>query len=59
MPPAEFNVGYNGTDKFIGSKRYGWFPAGSLGWVIQQKNFSKKSVRAIDRPEIAWILWSE
>ncbi len=49
---AEFNVGYNGTDKFIGSKRYGWFPAGSLGWVISNEEFFKKSVRVIDRLKV-------
>lgn len=30
---AEFNAGYNGTDNFAKSNRYGFFPAVSAGWV--------------------------
>ncbi len=28
---AEVNVGYNGTENFCPSKRFGWFPAYSFG----------------------------
>lgn len=38
---AEFNAGYNGSDQFARSKRYGLFPAGSIGWVISNENFMK------------------
>ena len=31
---AEFNMGYNGTENFAKGKRFGFFPAVSLGWVI-------------------------
>nr|WP_320057811.1 TonB-dependent receptor [uncultured Bacteroides sp.] len=38
---AEFNIGYNGSENFIKSKRYGVFPAGSIGWVISEESFFK------------------
>lgn len=38
---AEFNVGYNGSENFAPDKRYGVFPAGSLGYIISEENFMK------------------
>lgn len=38
---AEFNIGYNGSENFAPDKRYGTFPALSLGWVISEENFMK------------------
>lgn len=36
---AEFNFGYNGSENFLPSKRYGFFPSVGLGWVISQERF--------------------
>lgn len=36
---VEFNVGYNGSENFAPGKRYGFFPAGSLGWVVTEEPF--------------------
>ena len=36
---AEFNVGYNGSENFAKGKRFGLFPAFSLGWVISEEPF--------------------
>lgn len=36
---AEFNFGYNGTERLAKGKRFGFFPAGSLGWVISNESF--------------------
>ncbi|MEN8228054.1 MAG: TonB-dependent receptor [Bacteroidota bacterium] len=36
---AEFNMGYNGSENFAPENRYGWFPAGSLGWIISEESF--------------------
>lgn len=36
---AEFNFGYNGSENFAKGKRYGFFPAGSVGWVISNEKF--------------------
>ena len=39
----EFNFGYNGSENFAPGKRYGFFPAGSIGWVISEEEFMKKA----------------
>ena len=36
---AEFNAGYNGSENFRPGNRYGFFPAGSLGWVVSEESF--------------------
>lgn len=38
---AEFNAGYNGSENFRPGKRYGFFPAGSIGWVATSEDFLK------------------
>jgi TonB-linked SusC/RagA family outer membrane protein len=36
---AEFNMGYNGTENFAPGKRFAFFPAYSLGWVVTEEKF--------------------
>lgn len=36
---TEFNMGYNGTENFAPGKRFGFFPAYSLGWVLSEESF--------------------
>ena len=36
---AEVNFGYNGSENFAPGKRFGAFPAGSIGWVISNEKF--------------------
>lgn len=36
---AEFNVGYNGSENFRKGKRFGFFPAYSLGWILTNEHF--------------------
>lgn len=38
---AEFNAGYNGSENFAPGKRYGFFPAGSIGWIVSEESFFK------------------
>ncbi len=38
---AEFDAGYNGSEQFAPSSRFGFFPSGSLGWVITNEPFFK------------------
>ena len=38
---ADFSVGYNGSENFAPGKRFGLFPAGSLGWIISEEKFMK------------------
>ena len=35
--------GYNGTENFAKGKRFGFFPAVSLGWVISEEKFFPKN----------------
>ncbi|MBQ4278926.1 MAG: TonB-dependent receptor [Rikenellaceae bacterium] len=35
----EGNFGYNGSENFSPGKRFGFFPAGALGWVISNEKF--------------------
>lgn len=39
---TEFNVGYNGSENFAPGKRFGLFPAGSLGYVLTEESFMKE-----------------
>ena len=39
----EFNFGYNGSENFTPGQRYGFFPAGSIGWVVSEEEFMKKA----------------
>ena len=36
---AEFNAGYNGSENFHPDRRFGFFPAGSVGWVVSDESF--------------------
>lgn len=38
---AEFNFGYNGSENFLPSKRYGFFPAVAVGWLVSEEGFFK------------------
>lgn len=38
---AEFNFGYQGSEQLLASNKFGFFPAGSLGWVLSEENFLK------------------
>ena len=40
---AEYDLGYNGTEQFASGKRFGYFPAYSLGWVVSNESFLNKS----------------
>lgn len=44
---AEFNMGINGSENFPEGKRFGVFPAYSLGWVISQEKFME-NVKFVD-----------
>lgn len=36
---AEVNIGYNGSEQFAPGKRFGFFPAVSVGWILSNENF--------------------
>ena len=36
---AEFNFGYNGSERFSKKERFGFFPSAGVGWVISNEAF--------------------
>jgi TonB-linked SusC/RagA family outer membrane protein len=36
---AEVNLGYNGSEQFAEGNRFGFFPAGSVGWIVSNEPF--------------------
>lgn len=39
----EGNVGYTGSEKFSPENRFGFFPAGAIGWMISEEPFFKEA----------------
>jgi TonB-linked SusC/RagA family outer membrane protein len=37
----DINLGYNGSENFAQGKRFGFFPAVSLGWALSEESFMK------------------
>ena len=42
---AEFNFGYNGSERFSEQERFGFFPSAGFGWVISNENFWGESFK--------------
>lgn len=40
---GEFSFGYMGSENFPKDRRYGFFPAASVGWILSNENFLKNS----------------
>jgi TonB-linked SusC/RagA family outer membrane protein len=40
---AEINAGYNGSENFPAEKRFGFFPAFSMGWAASEEDFFPKN----------------
>jgi TonB-linked SusC/RagA family outer membrane protein len=38
---VDLNIGYNGSENFAPGKRFGFFPAASVGWVLSEEPFMK------------------
>ncbi|MDR0697966.1 MAG: TonB-dependent receptor [Tannerella sp.] len=38
----EGNTAYNGSEKFITGKKFGFFPSAAIGWVVSRESFFKK-----------------
>lgn len=45
---AEFNIGYNGSENFHPDRRFGTFPAGSIGWVISNEKFFEPLAKTVN-----------
>ena len=49
---AEINFGYNGTERLAKKKRFGFFPAMSLGWVISNEKFFEPLKNAVNNLKV-------
>ncbi|WP_159439031.1 SusC/RagA family TonB-linked outer membrane protein [Maribacter ulvicola] len=49
---AEFDFGYNGSERFAAKNRFGFFPSGGLGWSISDETFFKKFSKTITKFKI-------
>lgn len=45
---AEVNASYTGSENFAPDRRFGFFPAASLGWVISNESFFRPLQKKID-----------
>ncbi|MDR1896157.1 MAG: TonB-dependent receptor [Prevotellaceae bacterium] len=52
----EFSYGYNGSEKFTGDKRYGFFPAVGAGWILSNESFwsSMKNAVSLLKLKFTW-----
>jgi len=44
---AEFNFGYNGSENFAPGKRFGFFPAVAVGWIVTQEKFMQRLTKVL------------
>uniref|UniRef100_UPI0007030043 SusC/RagA family TonB-linked outer membrane protein n=1 Tax=Candidatus Symbiothrix dinenymphae TaxID=467085 RepID=UPI0007030043 len=45
---AEFGYGYNGSEKFTGSKQFGFFPSFGAGWLVSNESFWEPAKDIVD-----------
>ncbi len=41
---AEVNIGYTGSERFAPGNRFGFFPAGAVGWVVSEEKIFKNAL---------------
>jgi TonB-linked SusC/RagA family outer membrane protein len=44
---AEFNFGYNGSERFAKRERFGFFPSGGAGWILSNEDFYRDEWKKI------------
>ncbi|MFD2887957.1 SusC/RagA family TonB-linked outer membrane protein [Chitinophaga cymbidii] len=44
---AEFNFGYNGSEKFAPAHRFGFFPTIGAGWVVSNEEFWGEGIKSV------------
>jgi TonB-linked SusC/RagA family outer membrane protein len=56
---AEFNFGYNGSERFARNNRFGFFPSFGVGWLLSNESFfselSPKISRLKLRASFGWV----
>lgn len=54
---AEANMGYNGSENFARGHRFGFFPAGAIGWMVSNEKWiqaADKSGRYAETERFVW-----
>lgn len=46
---AEFNFGYNGSERFAAHERYGFFPSFGVGYIISNESFWEPWKKTVDK----------
>lgn len=44
----DLSIGYNGSENFAEGKRFGTFPAGSVGWIVSEEKFMEALKPAVN-----------
>ncbi|SDI60804.1 TonB-linked outer membrane protein, SusC/RagA family [Flavobacterium glycines] len=56
---AEFNFGYNGSERFAKNNRYGFFPSLALGYVVSNEKFFEPLLNVVSnlkfRASFGWV----
>lgn len=45
---VEVSARFDGTSRFLGSSRWGWFPSASVGWRISEEPFFEPARKVVD-----------
>lgn len=45
---AEVNMGYNGSENFARGHRFGFFPAGAIGWMVSNEKWFQPLTKVVD-----------
>ncbi len=45
---AEFNMGYTGSENYAKGHRFGFFPAGAVGWMVSSEEWFKPIKEVVD-----------
>ncbi|BDD07613.1 SusC/RagA family TonB-linked outer membrane protein [Fulvitalea axinellae] len=49
---TEFNFGYNGSERFHESERFGFFPSAGLGWMVSEEPFFESLSNTVSKLKI-------
>ena len=45
---GEVNIGYNGSENFARGHRFGFFPAGAIGWMVSNEKWFQPLTKVVD-----------
>ena len=50
----EVNMGYTGSERFAPGNRFGFFPAGAIGWMVSEERFFKNFVPWMNKLKVRY-----